>query len=64
MAQLLIDELNRYSSYKFDTKENRIRNLKSNENTDIEQFLSIQHLLDLNKINHKFEKNFEIQIVK
>jgi len=64
MAQNLIEEINRFSSYKFDIKTNRIINLKTKENTNIDEFLGIQHMLDTNRILHKFEQNFEIQIIK
>ncbi len=64
MSQNLIDEINRYSCFKFDTNQNRIVNLKSKENTNIDEFLGIQFMLDKNRVLHKFEYNFEIQIIK
>ena len=63
MSQKIIDEINRYSCFKFDNKQNRIVNLKSKEHTNIDEFLGIQFMLDNNKVLHKFENNFEIQIV-
>jgi len=63
MAQHIIDEINRYSCFRFDVAKNRIINLKSNENTNIDEFLGIQFMLDKNRVLHKFEKNFEIQII-
>jgi len=63
MSQKLIDEINRYSCFKFDQNQNRVVNLKSKENTNIEEFLGIQFMLDNNRVLHKFENNFEIQIV-
>jgi len=63
MSQNIIDEINRYSCFKFDQRKNRVVNLKSKEHTNIDEFLGIQYMLDNNRILHKFENNFEIQIV-
>lgn len=63
MSQNIIDEINRYSCFQFDQQTNRIVNLKSNEHTNIDEFLGIQYMLDFNKVLHTFESNFEIQIV-
>ncbi|MGB5866428.1 MAG: hypothetical protein WBG69_01025 [Arcobacteraceae bacterium] len=64
MSQHIIDEINRYSCFQFDTIQNRIINLQSKENTNIDEFLGIQFMLDKNRVLHKFEQNFEIQILK
>ena len=64
MANNLIDEINKYSSFRFDENCNRVINLKSKEDTNVDEFLNIQHMLDNNNILHKFENNFEIQILK
>jgi len=63
MSQKLIDEINRYSCFQFDQNQNRVINLKSKEQTNIDEFLGIQFMLDNNRILHQFENNFEIQIV-
>jgi hypothetical protein len=63
MSQKIIDEINRYSCFKFDQSQNRVVNLKSKEHTNIDEFLGIQFMLDNNRVLHKFENNFEIQIV-
>jgi len=63
MSQKIIDEINRYSCFKFDQNQNRVINLKSKENTNIDEFLGIQFMLDNNRVLHTFENNFEIQIV-
>jgi hypothetical protein len=63
MSQKIIDEINRYSCFQFDKNKNRVINLKSKENTNIDEFLGIQFMLDNNRVLHKFENNFEIQIV-
>ena len=64
MAQQIIDEINRFTGFKFDKQNNKIVNLKSNYETNIDEFLDIQYILDTNKVQHKFEQNFEIQIIK
>ena len=63
MAEQIINEINRYSSFRFCEENNRVINLKSKEDTNIDEFLDIQHLLDSSRVLHKFENNFEIQIL-
>ena len=63
MSQKVIDEINRYSCFQFDQNKNRIINLKTKEQTNIDEFLGIQFMLDNNRVLHTFENNFEIQII-
>lgn len=63
MANNLIKEINRFSTFMFDIQKNKIINLKSQEETNIDEFLSIQNILDNNRIKHKFETNFQIMII-
>ena len=63
MAQDLIDEINRYSCFKFCELNNMVINLKSKEDTNIDEFLDIQNVLNNHRVLHKFESNFEIQII-
>ena len=64
MADNIIQEINKFRTYKFDEKRNRVVNLKNSASTNIDEFMEIQNLLDNNRIVHSFEKNFEIQIIK
>jgi len=64
MAQNIKDEINRFQSFKFDDTLNSVINLKKGVETDIDEFLAIQHILDNNHIAHKFENNFNITILK
>lgn len=64
MARKIIDEINRFLTFKFDEKTNKIINMRFQEDTDIDEFLSIQHILDNNHIPHRFEKNFNIKVLK
>lgn len=63
MAENIINEINNFETFKFDNNTNRIVNMRFQEETDIDEFLSIQHLLDTNKVLYKFDKNFDIQVV-
>jgi len=64
MANHIIEKINAFSTYKFDEKTNKIVNLKDYENTNIDEFLDIQFLLDCNRVMYYFEKNFEIKIIR
>jgi hypothetical protein len=63
MAENIIKEINSFETFKFDNNTNRIINMRFQEETNIDEFLSIQHLLDTNKVMYKFDKNFDIQVV-
>jgi len=64
MKKNIEDEINRFESFRFDASLNRVINLKKSVETDIDEFLAIQYILDTNRITHKFEKNFNITILK
>lgn len=64
MADKVIEEINKFSTFQFDKQNNRIINLKSQEDTNIDEYLDIEFLLDNNFIRRRYEPNFEIQIVK
>lgn len=62
MAQQVINEINKFVTFKFDYTKNRIINTKANRELEVDEFLDIQYILDCNNIRYKFEKEFEIQI--
>ena len=62
MSNKIIKELNEYSSFIYNKSTNRITNLKSNVDANVDDFFEIQFLLDKNRIKYKFEQNFTIQI--
>ena len=62
MAQQIINEINKSVTFRFDDAKNRVINIKTNRDFEVDEFLDIQYILDCNKIRYSFEKNFEIQI--
>lgn len=64
MAESIINKINQFSTYKFDERKNKIVNLRNGDDTDIDEFLDIQFLLDCNRVMYYFEKNFEIKIIR
>lgn len=64
MSQEIINKINGFKTYKYDSQNQKVVNLKNSEETDIEEFLIIQNLLDNNKVSYQFEKNFQIQIIR
>lgn len=64
MAQHIMDKINKFKTFQFDEQNNRVINLKSNEDTNIDEYLEIQFILDNNYIQRKYEPNFETQIIK
>lgn len=63
MAEGIINEINNFQTFKFDNNTNRIINMRFQEDTNIDEFLSIQHILDMNKVVYRFDKNFDIQVI-
>ena len=63
MAENIIRQINSFESFKFDSYTNTIVNMRFQEDTNIDEFLSIQHLLDKNKVDYKFDKNFDIKVI-
>jgi len=63
IGQHIINQINSFQTFKFDTISKRIVNKRNKEKTNIDEFLAIQHLLDNHRILYQFNKNFEIQIV-
>ncbi|DAB28600.1 MAG: hypothetical protein A2513_05150 [Sulfurimonas sp. RIFOXYD12_FULL_33_39] len=63
MALQIINEINKSVTFRFDDAKNRVINIKTNRDVEVDEFLDIQYILDCNKIRYSFEKNFEIQIL-
>ncbi len=63
MALNVVEQIGKFRTFRLDLHSKRIVNLKFQEDTDIDEFLDIQYLLDKNKIQYRFDKNFDIQII-
>lgn len=63
MNQDLINQINGFSSYRYDPKSERVININLAKSLNIEEFLEVQHILDSNLINYVFEKNFQIHVI-
>lgn len=64
MGHQVINKLNSFKTFKYDQESKRIINLKFKEDSNIDEFLNIQYILDSNKVRYKFDNNFDIQIVE
>ena len=63
MSEMIVNELNSFSSYRYEENTKRIVNLKGVMNADMDEFLAIAHLLDTNYIKYKFTTNIDIRIL-
>ena len=63
MSKNLINELNAFKTFRFDKDLKRIINMRFQDDTSIEEFLSIQNVLDNFKMRYRFDKNFDIQVL-
>lgn len=64
MAEEIIEQIEAFENFQFDTQKNRVVNLKVGEDTDIFEFRKIFSILNKHRIYYTFENNFEIQIVE
>lgn len=62
MEQNIINAINGFKTFKYDQNTKRVINMKFQEDTDIDEFLSIQFILDNSRVKYKFDKNFDIQV--
>lgn len=63
MGQHVIEALNGFETFKYDQNTKRVVNQKFKEDTNIDEFLTIQHLLDNFRVRYRFDKNFDIQVL-
>ncbi len=63
MGKGIIALLNGFSTYKYDKIHRKIVNLKQAQETNIDEFLAIQHVLDNHRVPYRFERNFQIQLL-
>lgn len=64
MSIALIEVLKGFETFVYDASLHRIVNQRFQEDTNIDEFLTIQNLLDNFRVRYKFDKNFDIQLVK
>ncbi|NVJ53234.1 MAG: hypothetical protein HWD90_06040 [Campylobacteraceae bacterium] len=63
MSELVINELNGFKNYKYESTTSRVVNLKNISDADLDEFLAITHILDRNYIKYKFTTNIDIRIL-
>ena len=63
MSDMIIDEINSFTSYKYEPITKRVINLKGISNANLDEFLAIAYLLDSNHIKYKFTSNIDIRIL-
>lgn len=62
MSQEVIEQINCHRNYLYDVQKKKVVNLTP-ANSDIDEFLHIQYILDSYYIPYRFEKGFHIQIL-
>lgn len=64
MSEIIVNELNSFTNYKYEPRTRRVVNLKDVNSADLEEFLAIAHILDTNHIKYKFTTNIDIRILE
>ena len=54
MSDRVIKELDEYSTFTYNKSDNRITNLKSNNDANVDEFFEIQFLVDKNRLKSLF----------
>ena len=62
MEKNIINALKGFETFKYDQNTKRVINMKFQDDTNIDEFLSIQNILDNSKVRYKFDRNFDIQV--
>ena len=63
MSLKIINEINKFSSYKFDESDYKIVNTRTQDMADIDEFLEIVHILDNHHVQFIMGKNYSIKIL-
>ncbi|MBE0495829.1 MAG: hypothetical protein IBX45_05425 [Campylobacterales bacterium] len=63
MSQVVVRLMDQFSTYRYDKTQQKIVNLKQAQETNIDEFLAIQHVLDNHRVPYRFERNFQIQLL-
>ncbi len=63
MSLKIIDEINKFSSYRFDENDYKVVNTRTQDMADIDEFLEIVHILDNHHIQFIMGKNYSIKII-
>ena len=63
MSLKIINEINKFSSYRFDESDYKIVNTRTQDMADIDEFLEIVHILDNHHVQFIMGKNYSIKIL-
>lgn len=63
MSIKLLEEINRFDSFRFDKSTNSILNTQSIAKANIDQFLEIAHILDSNYISYEMTRSYDLKIL-
>lgn len=64
MSLKIINEINKFSSYKFDENNYKVINTRTQDTANLDEFLEIAHILDTNRINYIMGNNFSIKVLE
>ncbi len=63
MSHKLIEEINKFSSFRYDETTKRVRNTKAENMANIEEFLEIAYILDNHHIRFEMGNNYSMKII-
>lgn len=63
MNRIILEQISRFDSFRFDEQSNSILNQNSVAKADIDQFLEIAHILDSNFISYDMTRTYDLKIL-
>jgi hypothetical protein len=63
MSQKLIDEINKFSSFRFDENNHQVVNTRTKDMADIDELLAITYILDTHRISYIMSHNFSLNVL-
>ena len=64
MSRKIIEEINKFSSYKFDENNYQVINTRTKDMVDIVELLAITYMLDTHRIQYIMAHNFGLNIMR
>lgn len=56
-------EINKFKTFDYQKSINRIRNLRFADDTNMDEFVQIEEMLQSKELEYEYDKNFDIKIV-
>jgi hypothetical protein len=63
MSFKIIEEINKFSSFRFDENNYQVVNTRTKDMADIDELLAITYILDMHRISYIMSHNFSLNVL-